>query len=585
MAFGYEFVTLTEPEKEQRRHLLDLYATVAQWSALGVFALFQFYFLLSWLAGSDAETERPKSPFQQHAKVKGTSWTRKTQQALRRVFWWAGKSVRNGWGTRGEWIVGMAWTSWLLLLSIYRTGNDYLHLTKRLGMVGVSQLPLHYLLAMRSPYSPVQLLTRLSHEQLKVSHQILGRILCLLFGLHACLYLNFFVQAGIFVKRIKDLDVIMGIMSITIFSILSTTALETLRRWNYRVFYTTHIILASLLIYPLFFHVKHIRPYVMEVFVVILLHQIFRNYSLRRYSGTVSLIRGTNLVQIRIPLILLDKEMKWKVGQHVYLSRPTGVSPSFSSYETFVLRNRTNPFTIASLPAKDKQLLLVARTLNGNTKKLAELGRSLSAHIEAGEPSPSIPMVLEGPYGASARLPDFSTFDRILLVAGGVGATFVLPIYRSIVEYEGASRSPSPQVRFVWAVRKLAETQWAFPPLDQDQPELDSAIIDNLVEVCVTRPLGPDLEAEYDGEDIELAEAEQLIPLEDEMEKPRRGMTIRSGRPDMFAIVNEAFGKSTGRVAVLVCGPQGMTEELRGYVGSWVSQGRDVYWHSETFGW
>ena len=436
---------------------------------------------------------------------------------------------------------------------------------------------------MKSPYSPVQLLTRLSHEQLKASHQILGRIIYFLLLLHASFYLNFFVQAGLLSKRIRDLDVITGLISITMLSILSTTALEVLRKWSYRVFYTTHIVLAGLLLEPLFFHVKFIRLYLIEVVVIIILHEIIRNYSLRRYSGTISVIPGTNLVEIRIPLLSLNKELKWKPGQHVYLSRPTGVPSSSGWYESFVLRYRVNPFTIASLPAKDKQLLLVTRTLNGNTKSLADLARSPSAEIGPGETSPSIPIALEGPYGASAHIPNLSKFDRVLLVAGGVGATFVMPIYRNIVEHEGVFRSANPQIRFVWAVRKLAETQWAFPSSDEDETELEDAR--NTVEVYITRPSGANLQMDDTGEDIELTEAEQLMPFQDGMEKARKGMTVHAGRPDIGGIASEVFTNSFGSVAVLVCGPQAMTEELREQVGRWMKGGRDIYWHCETFGW
>src|SRR4051794_32069391 len=103
---------------------------------------------------------------------------------------------------------------------------------------------------MRAPYSPVQWLTRRSHDQLKVSHQILGRIIFALFVLHAILYLNFFIVSGLLAKRIKDLDVIWGFVSITLFTALSTTALSFIRRWNYRVFYTSHIAIANFIILP-----------------------------------------------------------------------------------------------------------------------------------------------------------------------------------------------------------------------------------------------------------------------------------------------------------------------------------------------
>jgi hypothetical protein len=124
MAFGYEFVfELSKEEKTQRRHLLDLYATIAQWSVLLIFALFQVYFLLSWFTESRAHLERLKSPSERPQKLRGRSWIDSIQSSLRKFSWWAGTPVVEGWGTRAEWICGLAWTGWLLFLSFHRTGN------------------------------------------------------------------------------------------------------------------------------------------------------------------------------------------------------------------------------------------------------------------------------------------------------------------------------------------------------------------------------------------------------------------------------------------------------------------------------
>ncbi|KAJ4304707.1 hypothetical protein N0V90_000234 [Kalmusia sp. IMI 367209] len=598
MAFGYEFVTLDEDQKHSRRVLLDWYPLVAQWSVLVVFAGFQLCFLLSWLAKHGLEYERPRSPsFNKRLEGQWT-WLRKSRQGWDRMIWWTRKDVINGWGTRAEWIGGGVWTVWLLYLSVVQTGNDYLHLTKRLGAIGASQLPLHYFLAWRTPYSPLQLLTRLSHEQLKSPHQVLGRIVYLLFSLHAIFYLNFFIRSNLLAKRIREKDVIFGVISIALFTAISTTALAQLRRWNYRVFYITHVAIANVLVVPLYLHVHHIRPYVWEVVFINALHLIFRFVSQRTYTGTVTLLPGTNLIAIRIPLTTLSSTLSWQPGQHVYLSLPTGKAYSTSLSDQHILRNKTNPFTVASIPVKDKELLLVARTLTGNTKTLSELARSLTK--EGGE-APSIPLALEGPYGASAHLPDFSAYDKILLVAGGVGATFILPIYRSIIEFRDKEHAGLPQVRFVWAVQRLADTQWAFPATkttsapDEDDADLESLTggdgddehapsTPTAIEVYVTRGATSSLPIGENGEEIELAENDQLLSMEEEMKKPREGMVLKTGRPRIHAIVDEVFSKGT-QVAVVSCGPARLTRKLSESVEQWVRQGVEVYWHEETFGW
>lgn len=453
---------------------------------------------------------------------------------------------------------------------------------------------------MRTPYSPLQLLTRLSHEQLKSSHQILGRIVFLLFALHAACYLNLFIQMNVLAKRIQKADVIFGLITITLFAAISTTALSQIRRWNYRVFYISHVSIANILVVPLYLHVHHVRPYVWEVVIVNALHLLFRFIAHKTYTGTISILPGTNLIQIRIPLTSLSSTLSWRPGQHVYLSLPTGKHYSASLSDQFTLRSKTNPFTVASIPAKDKELLLVAKTVGGNTKKMSELAKSL---VKEGGEAPSIPLALEGPYGASSHLPDLSSYDKILLVAGGVGATFVLPIYRSIIDFRDPDHAGQPQVRFIWAVQRLAETQWAFlPPAgvtattpahedgDADSNAEEDGAADSLtsaaptaVEVFVTRGAGSALPLSEGGE-IELAEDDQLLSMEEEMKKPRPGMVLKTGRPKIPAIVDEVFSRGT-RVAVVTCGPKRLTGKLRESVEQWVRQGVEVYWHEETFGW
>lgn len=459
----------------------------------------------------------------------------------------------------------------------------------------------------------MQWLTRLSHEQLKASHQILGRIVFLFLILHAVFYFNFFVLSGFLSKRIKDWDVIWGIICIILFSAISTTALGFVRRKNYRVFYMSHIAIANFIILPLYLHVSHIRIFVYEIIAVEALHLIFRALRLKIHQGTIRILPGTNLVQIRIPLPSKSSALQWHAGQHVYLSRPWGKPKTPKLYEQWIMTNKTNPFTVASLPAKDKELLLIARTLNGNTKHLADLARTLSqggSGVQmlptAGGDIPILPIAIEGPYGASTRLPDLSDYDRVLLVAGGVGATFIMPIYRSIIDFH----DPTPagtQIRCIWAVQKLAETQWAFPVSSPDDVHEDDAgaeaHTDGLlrgpsnVEVYVTRPSGPSLQADAsasgvfaidpdgdDGDAIEMQENEQLLSMEEQMEKPRKGMVVKSGRPRLSDIVDEVFSKGR-RTAVICCGPKRLTEDLKRNVEEWVNKGHDVFWYDETFGW
>lgn len=132
MVLGYGFPSLTHEEKLQRRESLDLYACMAHYSALAPAVLFLVYRILHRVAsqikpssssGYDRYAAVPPSPIVK-AQRQGSSG-RFTSQ-WRKIVWWLGDDVyfgRSHWGQRDEWVLGAAWTVWLLVLCVKGTGN------------------------------------------------------------------------------------------------------------------------------------------------------------------------------------------------------------------------------------------------------------------------------------------------------------------------------------------------------------------------------------------------------------------------------------------------------------------------------
>ena len=414
---------------------------------------------------------------------------------------------------------------------------DYLHLTKRFGIVAASQLPIHYLLSVKSPYNLLSLLTSLSHEELNPYHRRLGRILITFFSLHALLYLNFYVQMGFLSKRIRDPDVQLGIAAITSFLIIGTTALSIIRRYSYRIFYVVHVVLSTAILPILYFHVRHIRIYIVETGIVYILSSLQRHFlSRRRVSATIAPIPNTSLMKItlkpstpiRVPFTVLP-------GQHVYISLPQ-TQKSFHPLQSIIM----NPYSIANLPTKtSSHINLVVRELSGTTNTLAQVARSSSSSSSSSsetEDSTQHSILLEGPYGAAQHFPNFLDYDAVLLVAGGVGATFTLPIYLHLLNLLNPSndsiladgeelkdlapvsdretknkniRSPSPlreevpestedyseptshlldssssssssplkppNLHFIWCVRTLSDAEWGISAIRNSQHQSPSA--------------------------------------------------------------------------------------------------------------
>lgn len=424
------------------------------------------------------------------------------------------------------------------------------------------------MLTMKSQYSPLALVFRTSHEQLNPWHRISGRIIHFLLLCHAGWYINYFVQAGVVKKRLTDPVVIIGIIAFSLLNIIATTSLERVRRWSYRVFFVLHLIIGLWILPLVFFHAAPLRIYVIEALVLFLFDITCRNLDTVTGFATISAIPHTKLVKLKIP-IPPSKIQRFhaKPGQHVYLSIPPASRPPLSS-SPWIHDFLYNPFTVAEVSNTD--ITLVLRSLQGpTTKALSSL-----AHLPKAKP----PIKIEGPLGYSQRFPNLATnYDRVLLVAGGVGSTFILPIYVQAREQVAAEGKRSDRVKLIWSMRSAAEAIWAL-----DSEKENTIEEDKNVKIFLTRTSSD--EHEHDDEPLPVDGSVEL----DELQWTQEPVKATGGRerPNLRKIVDETFRHGNEEsVAVLVCGPKQMARELRDQVGRWVEKGRDVYFHDESFGW
>lgn len=176
--------------------------------------------------------------------------------------------------------------------SVTNNRTDYLHLTKSLGHVALSQLPFQVLMSPLSylssagPTSPsvLSILTSIPQSSLTPYHRLLGRVIVApLLISHATLYISFFGQSShpdypsLLDKRILDPDVQWGLgaASMVIFVIFFVRPRgksswlwkgESIReeRWT---FFVAHLMLVGALGGAAWCHVKQARPFVLEALV------------------------------------------------------------------------------------------------------------------------------------------------------------------------------------------------------------------------------------------------------------------------------------------------------------------------------
>lgn len=359
-----------------------------------------------------------------------------------------------------------------------------------------------------------------------------------------------------------------GVAGIIAFTTIGSTAITPVRKWSYRVFYITHVTLATALLPLLFFHVSHIRIYLYEAASIYAVNVGLRILTTLTVSANLNPIPNTNLLELSVPFSnnLSLGLRRYQPAQYAYISLP-GHPASRAIH--------SNPFTLASLPSVDKGLRFYARVLDGNTSKLALNGGSRTLSIE-------------GPLGPITHADTLLRHDRVLFVAGGVGATFIVPLYRQLLAdlSPSAGSSRRQRVKFVWVAKAVEDVGWAFPSGDASERE---DLVERLAVFVTGNLKGRQAVAALDEEDeaIELAERKDLLSADERAEKSGnlRALDHEVGRPNLRRLVDETFAHgTTEKVAVMVCGPTSLSRKLRDEVGRYVKQGRECWFWEEVFG-
>jgi len=158
--FNYDYVTLNNTQIEARRKLLDQ----AGWQAYlaPIILLSATYAYRQLMPSQSPFSTRDNKPSPLTILTRRTSWLLNT-------------TYIPEFGPLHIQLLGLLYTAYLLFRITHQTGNDYMHVTQAFGHVAVSQLPMHYLLSVKSPSSPITKVTGLTHERLNVYHRPMNR--------------------------------------------------------------------------------------------------------------------------------------------------------------------------------------------------------------------------------------------------------------------------------------------------------------------------------------------------------------------------------------------------------------------------
>ncbi|KAK3342994.1 ferric reductase NAD binding domain-containing protein [Neurospora tetraspora] len=326
----------------------------------------------------------------------------------------------------------------------------------RFGRLALSNLGLVIFLALKN--TPLAFLTAYSYERLNCLHRIAGYTMFIWMVLHASLYTTFFSESGMMVTKFKDRTEIAAIVAG--FSFLTVVLSATiLRRIWYELFYVVHISSWIMGIVALGFH----QPVVAKkgIIVILLVASMWVLDHLIRITRVLYYSLNNEATLYPLPdggtkVIFKKAPARAAAGKHCFIWIPA------------VRKFEMHPFTIH----KTNSLEFTIKAQNGFT-------RDLHQHAVA-NPGISVRASLDGPYGT---FPDPMDYDKIVLIAGGGGATFTFGLVANILER--LHDEPHKTITFIWAVKKHENLAWFKEHLEALKSHAHSPKVD--VSIYVTR--------------------------------------------------------------------------------------------------
>ncbi|WVQ84202.1 hypothetical protein IAT38_006353 [Cryptococcus sp. DSM 104549] len=497
----------------------------------------------------------------------------------------------------------------------YREGVEWGNppLGIRAGYIAQGLVP--FVFVMGSRINPLAWVTRVESGRWMIWHQYGARVLLFFSVIHTFVILYApYRQGGLrwttayWEKYNKPSDffnsmglMVNGTVALVALVWIVHSSFAKIRNWNYEFFIIQHLLSIFLFILALWPHVKISIPdalYYAYASVGVWCFSILvrigwdlmawsdmrsgvGEWSVK-FAGRARLEEmkgGKVLGQAGLMRLVVDVHGRWEAGQHVWLKIPS-INP-FQSH----------PFTIASPPPLStpklvtNPLTLLIATRAGLTNRIARRCQS--------NPTRSIPIILQGPFGGLGER--LERFDRVLVIAGGVGAAFGWGVASQ------AGRNGT-KVKMLWSMRTPECLEWFADDTFMDRNNLLVHITGStdsspshipsgasgkagVESLPTSEPSSPADSPSLEG----VAEKAALVP------NPRRGKeAVKYGRCDLRHEVREcASVKEAGeKLAVIVCGPTSMLADVANAVASvqWdIVRGRsslgEVWMHKERFGW
>ncbi|TFK43398.1 FAD-binding domain-containing protein [Crucibulum laeve] len=452
----------------------------------------------------------------------------------------------------------------------------------RAAHLASSQLPL--IVALAGKNNIISWLTGISHEKLNVLHRAAARTNLLLLWLHAITR----TVSGLPQQFDFTHDWMRsGAVGLTAFSIATLLSVRPIRNMAFEFFLISHIVLILIFLVGGYFHAKEqdYGAYIWPALLVWAFDRSLRGVRLlwnnrvwaRKDSGfstaTVELLSEDTI------RLSLRRKITWTPGQHAYVILPT----------ISTLPVEAHPFSIASIPelvgaSDDNNVVFLIRGKGGFTQRLRD-------HATRNAIS-TVPALLDGPYGCP---PDLRPFSTCILIAGGSGISYTLPLLLNLIrENVNGGNSAVRRIVFVWAVRDGGHLKWISKALTEalSTPTSSLTVEPRVYITGSNYPIAQMPVLSNRQSESSLASDAEKGKVTPDAELPLySSLKLIHGRPSIRKLLHDEISNSSGPVSVDVAGPTKLTESIRQALRSDVATPRavlnglpSVTLHVETFG-
>lgn len=441
-------------------------------------------------------------------------------------------------------------------------------LRNRSGVLSVINMIPLFIMAGRN--NPLISWLNVSFDTFNLIHRWLGRIVILEAVTHTVAFWAGNAAkngwSGALETTFRVLYMRWGFIATAAFVVIGIQAMSPVRHAAYETFKIVHILLAVLAILGLWYHLDLKKlpqlKYMYAVIAIWILDRVARNLRiLYRHvgaGGSKTLVEALPGNAVRVT-VQMARPWTFKPGQHAYL-----YFPSISWWQS-------HPFSVAwsddsENPDSEKLLMnrqdvLASRNktsmsfvIRGRTGATGALYRKAA---EQRDGKMLITCLAEGPYGGLHNLQSYGT---VVLFAGGVGVTQSVPHVRDLVIGYNNGTVAARKVLLVWIVQSPEHLEWIRPWMTE------ILAMDNRRDVLrimlfISRPRSTK-----------------------EIHSPSATVQMFPGRPNIDTLIGNEMESQVGAMAVTVCGPGALSDEVRQAVRK-KQYGGHIDFMEEAFSW